>query len=467
MKQLLISFLLLHLLHHQVRSQNTGIGTTTPNADALLHVDVGNSTSKGLLVTGELSVTSATVPSLGFGSRLMFFPAKAAFRAGFAQGTDWDNVNVGKYSAAIGYSPVASGEYSLAFGRSSVASEFYAVALGDNARATGFGAVAIGRFNGASGSYALALGEATHASGFNSTSLGYFTRASGRNSLSAGNSNIAKGFASTVIGTYNDTLLADDELNLPSAASPLLIVGNGNDHGQRSNALVVRKDGKVGIGNFVPEYTLDVGNRMRLRSGGDFNNTAGIWYNPTTNGTPFGFIGAMDNNTLGFYGGGGANWSFVMNTNNGNVGIGNAYPTQKLHVEGNICHTGTIGACSDIRYKTNILPVSNALSAVLALTPIYYNWNKEFKEKAFTADRQLGFSAQEIEKHFPEIVQTDAAGYKAVDYSRMTPVLVEAMKEQQQLIDKLEEEKKQQQADINEMKLRLEKLEKLVKKTGE
>jgi hypothetical protein len=69
----------------------------------------------------------------------------------------------------------------------------------------------------------------------------------------------------------------------------------------------------------------------------------------------------------------------------------------------------------------------------------------------FNTERQIGFSAQEVEKLFPEIVKTDANGYKSVDYARLTPVLVEAIKEQQQKIDKLEEQ-------LNEVKALLNKL---------
>lgn len=58
----------------------------------------------------------------------------------------------------------------------------------------------------------------------------------------------------------------------------------------------------------------------------------------------------------------------------------------------------------------------------------------------FPGNRQLGFSAQEVEKFFPEVVMTDENGYKSVDYGRLTPVLVEAMKEQQQQINALQEQ---------------------------
>src|SRR5690349_5828772 len=55
--------------------QNVGIGTATPHASALLHVDLGASTSAGLLVTGTFNASSS-VPNLSAGTRLMFYPAK-------------------------------------------------------------------------------------------------------------------------------------------------------------------------------------------------------------------------------------------------------------------------------------------------------------------------------------------------------------------------------------------------------
>ena len=151
-----------------------------------------------------------------------------------------------------------------------------------------------------------------------------------------------------------------------------------------------------------------------------------------------------------------------MYVNTGNVCIGTVTPSQKLHVIGNICATGTIGACSDVRYKTNLQPLSDALSSLRNITPIYYHWKTGFKEQNFTKEKQLGFSAQEIEKYFPEIVQTNSDGYKAVDYGRMTPVLVQAIKEQQEQIDELKGENKTLQQKNKTLETRLERLEKLL-----
>lgn len=126
---------------------------------------------------------------------------------------------------------------------------------------------------------------------------------------------------------------------------------------------------------------------------------------------------------------------------NGNVGIGTVRPNQKLVVNGNICATGTITTCSDIRYKQNFSPIAHSLSSILSLHGLYYYWKKnEFPQMEFADARQVGFSAQEVEKLFPEIVVTDASGYKSMDYGRLTPVLVEAIKEQQEQINTMQQQ---------------------------
>ncbi|RYF86088.1 MAG: hypothetical protein EON98_04725 [Chitinophagaceae bacterium] len=136
---------------------------------------------------------------------------------------------------------------------------------------------------------------------------------------------------------------------------------------------------------------------------------------------------------------GSAGTSIMLVRADGKVGIGTASPSQALSVVGNITATGTITSSSDIRYKTAIEPLSNVLLSVKKLQPIYYHWKvNKFPAMHFGNERQLGFSAQEVERLFPEIVQTDAQGYKSVDYGRLTPVLVQAIKEQQARLDEQE-----------------------------
>ena len=162
-----------------------GIGTTTPNAAAMLHVDAGTSTTKGLLITGTFN-NSATVPNLGAGTRLMFYPGKAAFRAGFVYGTEWNDGFVGPYSVAMGLGTVASGQVSTAMGYETTASGTTSVAMGQNSTASGDNSTAMGNYTTASGSTSVAMGASTVASGSSSTAMGARTTASGYVSTAMG-----------------------------------------------------------------------------------------------------------------------------------------------------------------------------------------------------------------------------------------------------------------------------------------
>ncbi len=86
----------------------------------------------------------------------MFYPAKAAIRAGYVGGSQWDNANVGKFSTAFGNSTKASGDYSTAMGLNSIASGTFSTAFG-NSTASGFFSTAMGAAT-ASGDYSFAAG---------------------------------------------------------------------------------------------------------------------------------------------------------------------------------------------------------------------------------------------------------------------------------------------------------------------
>jgi len=68
-----------------------------------------------------------------------------------------------------------------------------------------------------------------------------------------------------------------------------------------------------------------------------------------------------------------------------------------------------------------------------------------------TKGTNLGFIAQEMEQVIPALVVENAEGYKSVDYSSMTAVLMEAMKEQQTIIE-------QQETRIADLEARLDEL---------
>jgi FtsZ-binding cell division protein ZapB len=147
--------------------------------------------------------------------------------------------------------------------------------------------------------------------------------------------------------------------------------------------------------------------------------------------------------------------------------------TENLQVQGPAYITGNLCAASyncvsDLRYKKNITPLQSSLTNVLSLRGVNYDWRiQEFPEQAFTTQRQTGFIAQELEQFYPEMVTTDAKGFKSVDYARLTPVLVEAIKELNEKIlalekgnDTLKSENTQLKKQNDSFEARLQSLEK-------
>lgn len=189
-------------------SGNVGIGITSPLAK--LHMNNGS-----VLFDG----TTGATPTSGAGTRMMWIPAKWAFRAGAVTSTQWDNGSIGNYSAAFGYNTTANGSYSAAFGNSTTAS----------------------------GDYSSAFGSSTIASGLSSFSSGNSTIVSGNSASAFGYNLTAQSYASFVIGQFN---LNPGTYNYYGvvATDPVFVIGNGTSLTSRSNALTVLKNGNVGIG---------------------------------------------------------------------------------------------------------------------------------------------------------------------------------------------------------------------------
>lgn len=111
------------------------------------------------------------------------------------------------------------------------------------------------------------------------------------------------------------------------------------------------------------------------------------------------------------------------------------YPAGLMKVRGAIVSYWKNKAISDRRYKKNIEPIRHALKSVMSLRGVTYEWDQSaFTDTEVEPGQQLGFIAQDIEAILPQVVDTDEEGMKSVDYSRLTSVLVEAVKEQQELI---------------------------------
>ena len=98
---------------------------------------------------------------------------------------------------------------------------------------------------------------------------------------------------------------------------------------------------------------------------------------------------------------------------------------------------------SDERLKENIKPLDSALDKVLKISGVEFDWKELTEEEKKTIHgnkgHDIGVIAQEIEEVLPEVVTTRDTGYKAVKYEKIVPLLIEAIKEQQQQINQLEE----------------------------
>ncbi|MBS3999187.1 MAG: tail fiber domain-containing protein [Desulfobulbaceae bacterium] len=391
-----------------LKSGNTGIGTSTPSA--LLHTSGSGTGGGNVLFAGEYKSTASqgSPPATGAGTRMMWYPDKAAFRAGRVASTEWDKDSIGDYSVAFGYSAIAKSLSSVA------------------------------------------IGAGTIANGPNSTALGAYTTASGKYSSAIGYQLNAKSYSTTAIGQYNVGF--GDSQNWYST-DPIFEIGIGINESNKTNAMTVLKNGNIGIGTINPG-----GNRLRVLSNasggtnstGFFENTngSGLALRATTNSSDGTILSIQEGEGYSLRCDGyDPDWFVAMIVKGRQVGINTSAPTQKLDVNGNArfrsigsgAYFGVVNrtsdgtlttATSDIRFKENILTLDNSLDRVKQLRGVSFTWksNPEYGTR-------IGFVAQEFEKVVPELAFTNPTdGYMGINYAEMTAVLVEAMKEQQTII---------------------------------
>ncbi len=368
-------------------SGRVGVGTASPSA--MLHV----SGQSGVLFDAPQQWIG-DIPTEGQGTRMMWYSGKAAFRAGYVIGTQWDDASVGDSSIAMGYNTIASGfsscalgyetsasgnvstaigsgctasgggstatgdsttasgQFSIAMGTGSIASNYATFAAGESAQATGTNAIAMGRFATASFINSTAIGPGTHASGNSSTALGLNTTASGIVSTAMGSGTTASGSLSTamgefttaqaylsvVLGSYNVIAGTSDSV---VATDPILVVGNGSGPGSRSNAFTLLRNGSLTI-------------------------------------------------------------------------------------------SGTLTQNSDARLKKDLAPLTGVLRKIAGIRGVTYRMKDGTHGPI---GPQIGLLAQEVRAVFPELVHEDTQGTLSVAYGNFSAVLLEAVKEQQAALD--------------------------------
>jgi hypothetical protein len=128
---------------------------------------------------------------------------------------------------------------------------------------------------------------------------------------------------------------------------------------------------------------------------------------------------------------------------NSRLGVGTNVPSYKLHVTGDIFgstiySSGDVIAyhSSDERLKDNITPIANPILKIQQISGYEFDWNNN---QSIYKGHDVGVIAQEIEKIFPSLVNTNDTGYKGVKYDKLVALLIEGIKEQQKQIDELKQ----------------------------
>ena len=393
---------------------------------AALHVN-GND---GVLFEGTFD--SGTIPKEGRGTRMMWYPAKAAFRCGSVETTEWDDLKVGSYSSAMGFNTIASGWGANAIGSHAKATGNLSASIGYSTEASGLSSTAIGVTTIASGDNSTAIGYNTVASGKSSTTMGYGTEASGRQSIAMGFFTKANSQNSTAIGAFN---IGGGSPIFWVSTDPIFEIGNGTSEQNRSNAMTVLNNGNIGIGTRYPQRLLHIvganprilieasSSNPEINFKNDGDETTSIWSIYKNSST----------SDLQFYQNGN---KLTLQKNTGNVGIGTTTPQGKLDVNGTIFQRGGI-LHADYVFEENY-----QLESIEEHTD--FMWEN---------------------KHLPAIPKAtvDENGFEIVEVGSHRKGIVEELEKAHIYISQLEKAIQEQAAIINDQESRLEKLESFVK----
>jgi hypothetical protein len=167
---------------------------------------------------------------------------------------------------------------------------------------------------------------------------------------------------------------------------------------------------------------------------------AGAWGLTGNGGTnpTFNFLGTTDDQPVIIKTNGVERMRISNSAYNGYVGIGDVDPAFRLELP-NLANPAGRGRAnswltySSMRWKEEIRPIENALERVMQLRGYHFRWKPEYG-----GTEDIGFLAEEVARVVPEVVSYEPDGQVAgMDYSRLTALLVEALKQQQREIAEL------------------------------
>ena len=234
------------------------------------------------------------------------------------------------------------------------------------------------------------------------------------NTTGAGNTSVGRdaGLSNT---TENNNTFIGFQANGAAGITNASAIG-ANAVVAQSNSMVLGNNTNVGIGTSMPAASLHI-----LGPALD----PPITLPALQNGLLLGLQSTSGYKWIQAYGG-----HLALNPRGNNVGIGTSAPAFTLDVAG-VAHASSFPTSSDARLKTNLAQLIDVLDKIEKIRGVAFDWNQVYVSLGrSTGHREIGVVAQEVEAVFPELVtRWGEQGYRAVDYGRLTAVLVEAVKE--------------------------------------
>lgn len=190
--------------------------------------------------------------------------AQSSFAAGSSNSCDKDftialgfsNKSSGVAALTVGMNNLAKANASVSMGYGNISQGNYSLASGSWTQANGDASLSSGSFTQASGNNSVAMGERTVAMSKGAFAMGRASNAGGDYSAAFGNGTSANSFCEFVIGQYNKLVVVGSTHNWVST-DRIFTIGNGTAL-VPSDAMVVLKSGRVGLGVSAPTVQLDV-----------------------------------------------------------------------------------------------------------------------------------------------------------------------------------------------------------------
>ncbi|WP_374000654.1 tail fiber domain-containing protein [Bdellovibrio bacteriovorus] len=140
-------------------------------------------------------------------------------------------------------------------------------------------------------------------------------------------------------------------------------------------------------------------------------------------------------------------------SNGGNVYIGGNTGSRKFFVNGTSGGTAAWENLSDARLKQDIEIIPDSLQKILSLKGVTFNWRHDVRPDLDLIDKKdMGVIAQDVEKVFPEAVDKDEKGFRAVAYTKLIGPMIEAFKELYKSISGVKAELQAQKREIASLK---------------